>query len=48
MLFKKAVEKLEVMHKRGIMHGDVKPDNLMMGLGTSSQDLYFVDFGLAQ
>jgi len=36
------------MHKRGIMHGDVKPDNMMIGLRKNSKSLYFIDFGLAQ
>jgi len=31
-----------------IIHRDVKPDNMMMGIGKKSHHLYLVDYGLSQ
>jgi serine/threonine protein kinase len=36
------------IHDRGFLHRDVKPDNLLMGVGTQGNTLYMIDFGLAE
>ncbi|XP_057518855.1 casein kinase 1-like protein HD16 [Amaranthus tricolor] len=44
-----AISILEGIHSRGYVHGDVKPENLLMGVpGTPNEKkLFLVDFGLA-
>ncbi|KAJ4846400.1 Casein kinase 1-like protein hd16 [Turnera subulata] len=44
-----AISILEQLHLRGFVHGDVKPENFLLGLpGTSyEKKLYLVDLGLA-
>ncbi|XP_047340939.1 casein kinase 1-like protein HD16 [Impatiens glandulifera] len=44
-----AISILEKMHSRGFVHGDVKPENFLLGLpGTSDEKkLFLVDLGLA-
>ena len=36
------------MHTKGIIHRDVKPDNIMMGLSESSNIVHMIDFGLTR
>lgn len=44
-VMKQLVERLEVLHKNRIIHGDIKPCNIMREIGG---DLwYLVDFGLS-
>ena len=48
MLFYQSLERLELMHKRNYIHRDIKPDNMMFGLGASSNTMYLIDFGLTK
>ena len=41
-----ALLRLEAVHKKGIVHRDIKPDNFLMGL--TDKKLYLIDFGLAK
>eukprot|EP00887_Chlorella_sp_A99_P002731 scaffold6.g2731.t1 len=45
-----AITILQALHTKGYVHGDVKPENFLLGQpGTPrSNKLYLVDFGLAQ
>lgn len=36
------------MHKLGYLHRDVKPANIMIGNGKSSNIVYLIDFGLSK
>jgi len=39
---------LEYIHDKSIIHRDIKPDNLCMGLNYISQKVFLIDFGLAK
>ena len=39
---------LEFIHDKNIVHRDIKPDNLCMGLDYISQKVFLIDFGLAK
>lgn len=36
------------MHKKHYIHRDIKPDNMMMGLGKDSNVVHMIDFGLTR
>lgn len=46
---RRLIAALQVIHNHGVLHCDVKPHNVVIGLrGVQRSQLYFVDFGLAQ
>ena len=48
MLFYQLLERLEHVHSLSYCHRDVKPENLMMGIGEHSNTLFLVDFGISR
>ena len=48
MLADQAISRLQAIHAKGYVHRDIKPDNLLMGVGKSGNTLYAIDFGLAR
>jgi serine/threonine protein kinase len=42
------ISRLEYLHQRSFVHRDIKPDNFVFGVGTQSNTLYVIDFGLAR
>ncbi len=42
------IERIEFMHNRKFLHRDIKPDNLLMGIGKKAHIMYLVDMGLAK
>ena len=48
MIFMQAIDRLQYMHDRNFIHRDIKPDNMMMGLGRDSNTLHMIDFGLTR
>ncbi|SPO07192.1 uncharacterized protein DNG_09886 [Cephalotrichum gorgonifer] len=42
-----AVARVKYIHSKGILHRDLRPDNLLMGTGNKGNILYVIDFGLA-
>ncbi len=47
LVLDQCLERIRDMHGMGMVHGDIKPDNMMMGRGEGGEGtLYFIDFGL--
>ena len=46
LLFKVSI--LESLHDRHYVHLDIKPDNFALGIGELSNQVFLIDFGLAQ
>lgn len=44
-MFRQLIEGMCYMNAKGIMHRDLKPDNILMG---SNNDVKISDFGLAR
>jgi serine/threonine protein kinase len=36
------------MHGQGYIHRDMKPENIMIGMGKKSNIVYMIDFGLVK
>lgn len=48
MLMDQMYSALEAVHDEGFIHCDIKPDNLVMGVGRKENRLFLIDFGLAE
>lgn len=42
------LDRIKYIHQRGFLHRDIKPDNLLMGLGDKSKIMYIIDMGLSK
>eukprot|EP00915_Cephaloidophora_sp_WS-2016_P006476 GHVH01008753.1.p1 GENE.GHVH01008753.1~~GHVH01008753.1.p1 ORF type:complete len:591 (-),score=54.98 GHVH01008753.1:336-2108(-) len=42
------LDRIEVLHKKGHIHRDIKPDNFLLGVGDKSHIVHMIDFGLAK
>lgn len=47
MIAAQLLDRIEELHSMGLVHRDLKPQNLMMGLGTESSKVHIIDLGLA-
>ena len=48
MLADQMITRLEYIHKKYILHRDIKPDNFTIGRGKRSHIVYLIDFGLSK
>jgi len=48
MVADQILDRLEYMHNQGFIHRDIKPENFLTGLGTNSNIIYLVDYGLSK
>ena len=48
MIFYQVLERVEFMHDKHFIHRDIKPQNIMMGLGDASNIVHMIDFGLTR
>ncbi len=50
MIADQVITRLEYLHSLGWVHRDLKPDNLMTGIGDDNHKkmIYLIDFGLAK
>ena len=48
LLADQLIPRIEYIHHKSFIHGDIKPDNFLMGIGKLGNVVHVVDFGLAQ
>jgi len=42
------IERIEEFHKKNFIHRDIKPENFTIGIGSKSNIIYLIDFGLSK
>jgi serine/threonine protein kinase len=42
------IDRIRVVHEKGLIHRDVKPENFLFGLGRKSQTVHLIDFGFCK
>lgn len=48
MLADQLLTRIETLHGANYLHRDIKPENFVMGLSSSSKNLFLIDFGLSR
>lgn len=48
LLMTQMLDRVESLHKHGLIHRDLKPDNFVIGSEDHPEALYLIDFGLAK
>lgn len=47
MMARQLLSRLRDIHARGVIHRDIKPDNVAIGMSRRSSQVYLIDFGLS-
>jgi serine/threonine protein kinase len=42
------INRIQVVHQKGLIHRDIKPENFLFGLGRNSQTVHLIDFGFCK
>ena len=42
------IDSIEHIHRCGFVHRDIKPGNIMLGMGSDASKLFLIDYGLAK
>lgn len=48
MIADQMISRLEFLHKKGFIHCDIKPENMVIGRGYNLNVIYLIDFGLSK
>jgi len=48
MLIDQMISRVQYLHKRHLLHRDIKPDNFCIGLNNTAHKIFILDFGLAK
>ena len=48
MVWYRLIQIIENIHSKGILHRDIKPDNIMIGKSPNRSKLYLIDYGLSK
>ena len=48
MIITQCLERLKEIHDKGIIHRDMKPENLVIGYKGKEKNIYLIDFGLSK
>ena len=48
MIMTQCIERLKEIHEKGIIHRDMKPENLVIGYKGKEKNIYLIDYGLSR
>ena len=48
LIAEQVLTRIQLMHYKGFINRDIKPDNLVVGVGKTYKTIYMVDFGLSK
>ena len=48
LLASQLIEIIKNMHGRGVLHRDIKPDNIILGRGKAYKTVYLIDYGISK
>jgi len=48
LICKSIIKILQYIHEKGLIHRDIKPDNIVLNSNNTNSDVYIIDFGLCK